>query len=397
MRALQIAGNSSYGGGDYLLIRWCRYLLDQGWDVDVLATDPVVVAELQRIPRLRVITSILIPRDIAPGPQIRAAAQLFALLRRERYAVVHTYTATPGFLGRIIARMAGVPVILHHQAGWAVNEFSSLSERLFFTPLEYIATLASTRTICVSHADAINARRFHCAPQSKLVTICNGIDPSPFAGTKPAMSGGSLRRELGIPETHLVIGNTGRLAAQKDNASLIRAMASLRSLLGPRPFTLLLAGDGPERDALEQLRDALDLRDQVRFLGFRRDIPAILEALDIFVSPSLWEGLSISILEAMAAARPIVTTSILANAELIEHEVTGLLAPPRAPEVLATMIARFANEPELALQCATQARSRVMERYSLDRMLAETLDLQVRLLPPNLRRQVSGSFAKGNL
>jgi glycosyltransferase involved in cell wall biosynthesis len=194
-----------------------------------------------------------------------------------------------------------------------------------------------------------------------------------------------------------VIGNTGRLAAQKDNASLIRAMAALQSLLGARPFTLLLAGDGPERGALERLRDALDLRDRVRFLGFRRDIPAFLEALDIFVSPSLWEGLSISILEAMAAARPIVTTDILANAELIEHEVTGLLAPPRTPEALARMIARFANEPELALQCAIRARSRVMEHYSLERMLAQTLDLQVRLLPPNLRRQVSGSFAKGNL
>lgn len=389
MRALQIAGNSSYGGGDYLLLHWCRHLLSRGWEVDVLATDPVVVSELRRIPRLGVVDHILIPRDIAPGPQLRAARQLLELLRRGRYDVVHTYTATPGFLGRIMARLAGTPVILHHQAGWAVNEFSSLRERVCYTPLEYLATLASTRTICVSHADAVNARRFRCAPRFKLATICNGIDPEPFAHAAPAVSGGDLRRELGIPADHLLIGNTGRLAEQKDNASLVQAMAPLRGMLGGRPFTLLLAGDGPERPALERLRVELGLHAEVRFLGFRRDIPRVLEALDLFVSPSLWEGLSISILEAMAAARAIVTTDILANAELVEHEVTGLLAPTRDPAALAAAIARLANEPGLAERVATAARRRVYERYSLQRMLDETLELQVGLLPPGLRERAS--------
>lgn len=389
MRALQIAGHSSYGGGDYLLLRWCRYLLERGWDVDVLATDPVVVAELRRIPRLRVIDSIMIPREIRPGLQLRAASQLFALLRRERYDVVHTYTATPGFLGRIMARLAGTSVILHHQAGWAVNEFSSLGARLGYTPLEYLATLASSRTICVSHADAINAQRFHCAPRAKLVTICNGIDPAPFATIAPAVSSGNLRRELGIPAKHLLIGNTGRLAEQKDNASLIQAMDALRKLFGTRPFTLILVGDGPERVALERLRGDLGLHNQVRFLGFRRDIPEVLAALDVFVSPSLWEGLSISILEAMAAARPIITTDILANAELIEHEVTGLLVPPRAPEALAAAIARIAIDPALAHSCAEAARRRAYEQYSLERMFAQTLELQIGLLPPELRARAA--------
>lgn len=381
MKALQIAGNSSYGGGDYLLLRWCRYLLARGWQVDVLATDPVVVAELREIPGLGVVDHILIPREIAPGPQLRAAAQLTALLRRERYDVVHTYTATPGFLGRIIARAVGAPVILHHQAGWAVNEFSSLRERLCYTPLEYFATLASTRTICVSHADAANARRFRCAPVAKLVTICNGIDPAPFAASEPARSGPLLRRELGLSDDHLLIGNTGRLAAQKDIASLIRAMPLLPGLLGGRPFALALAGDGPERADLERLRDGLGLGDRVRFLGFRRDIPELLDSFDIFVSPSLWEGLSISILEAMAAARAIVTTAILANAELIDHEHTGLLVPTRDPAAIAAAITRLAASPALARRCAAEARARAAREYSIERMFRETLDLQLRLLP----------------
>jgi glycosyltransferase involved in cell wall biosynthesis len=394
MKALQVVGNSTYGGGDYLLLRWCRYLLARGWRVDVLATDPVVIDELRRIPGLRIIDHILIPRDILPGPQLRAAARLLALLRRERYDVVHTYTATPGFLGRILARAAGVPVVLHHQAGWAVNEFSSLPARLCYTPLEYAATLASTRTICVSHADAENARRFRCAPRSRLVTICNGIDPEPFARLAPAATDAALRASLlglegPLADDHLVIGNTGRLAAQKDNASLIRALVPLRSLLGPRPFTLCLVGDGPERAGLERLRDELGLGDAVRFLGFRRDIPELLGAFDVFASPSLWEGLSISILEAMAAARPIVTTDILANAELIQHERTGLAVPTRRPEAIAAAIARFADDPALARACAEAARRRVHAEYSIERMFRETLELQLSLLPPAQRARAT--------
>ena len=118
----------------------------------------------------------------------------------------------------------------------------------------------------------------------------------------------------------------------------------------------------------------------MRFLGFCREIPAFLAGLDVFVSPSFREGLSISLLEAMAAARPIVTTSILPNAELIEHEVTGLLVPPRDPEQVAEAIARFAREPGLAQRCALAARQRVLDHYTLDRMFQETWDLYIGLL-----------------
>jgi glycosyltransferase involved in cell wall biosynthesis len=157
-------------------------------------------------------------------------------------------------------------------------------------------------------------------------------------------------------------------------------MNPLKTLLNGRSFTLLLVGDGPDRSLLEDLIESLDLTENVRLLGFRRDIPALLDAVDVFVSPSLWEGLSISVLEAMAAAKPIITTSVPSNAELIEHGVTGLLVPPRSPETLAGSIYRFVQEPALAQQCARNARQRVLERYTLDRMLSETWTLYMNLL-----------------
>lgn len=379
-KSLQICGNSSYGGGGYLLVRWCEYLLSRGWQVDVLATHPMVVAELARIPGLKVIESIYIPRDIAPIRDVQAFIQLLLLFHQQSYDVVHTYTATPSFLGRVAARLVGVPVILHHQAGWTITDFSSPLERVLYTPLEYLATLVSTKSICVSHAVAQQARQLHIAPEHKLVTISNGIESQPFIAATKNGAGKTYRHKFGVPSDHLLIGNTGRLAPQKDNDTLIRAMVCLKSLIGNVPFTLLLAGDGPDRQKLEDLVHSLGLGKQVRFLGFRRDIPAFLAGLDVFVSPSFREGLSISLLEAMAAARPIVTTSILPNAELIEHEVTGLLVPPRSPRQVAEAIARFAREPGLAQGCAIAARQRVMEHYTIDRMFQETWNLYTGLL-----------------
>lgn len=380
IKCLQIVGDSKYGGATFLILSWCQFLLDKGCDVTVLSTDEITISRLREIPGVSIINSVFIPRDVIPLQDVKAIGQLFRLLERSRFDVVHTYTAIPGFLGRIAARLARIPVIVHHQAGWPVTEFSSLFERLVYTPLEYLAVLASTRSICVSHAVAQQSRQFRIAPQSKLVTICNGIEPQPFIMATESGVGQALRQELGIPADHLLIGNTGRLAQQKDNETLIRAMVPLKSALKERPFTLLLAGDGPDQQKLQDLVQSLNLSENVRLLGFRTDIPAFLNTLDVFVSPSLWEGLSISLLEAMAAARPIVTTSIPPNAELIEHEVTGLLVPPKSPEQIAQAIVRFVQEPDLAQRCATAARQRVLECYTIDRMFQETWNLYVSLL-----------------
>jgi len=379
LRTLQIVGNSSYGGASYLILEWCKFLVDQGCQVDILATDPYFCSKLSEVAETRIFCNILIPREIEPIEDIKALSELIILLRQERYDVVHTYTATPGFLGRIAARLARVPVVLHHQAGWTVTEFSSFGEKLLYLPLEYLATLASTKSICVSHAVARQAAVLGM-PRHKLVTICNGIAPEPFLAATRNGLGREFRRSLKIPEEYIVIGGTGRLAPQKDNSTLIRSLVALKGFLPSRRFCLVLAGDGPEKQELEDLSRSLGVSEQVRFLGFYKDIPRLLDGVDIFVSTSLWEGLSISLLEAMASAKPIVATNILPNAELIEHEVTGLLVPPKNPEEVAKAIVRFVNDPDLAQRCGIAARQRVLDRYTIERMFQETWDLYLQLL-----------------
>ena len=377
MKTLQIGGNSPYGGGTYLVIRWCEFLISKGWQVDILSTEPSMMNEVKKIKGARIIHDILIPRNIDPASDIKAFSQLCSLIKKEQYDVIHTYTATPGFLGRLSAFLMGTPVILHHQAGWTVTEFSGLKERIVYTPLEYLASLISTKAICVSHATYQQGKKYHMAPLNKMKVICNGIDPQPLLNATQDGSKETMRKTLGFSDDHILIGNTGRLASQKDNKSLIQSIPYVKSMIPGKPFTLLLAGTGPDFHDLENLIKSLDISDHVRLLGFVREIPSFLVAIDIFAGPSLWEGLSISILEAMAAGKPIVTTSILPNAELIENEVTGLVVPPKSPEEIAKAIVHLINDPELSKKCGKNAQERVLESYSIDRMFRETYDLYV--------------------
>src|SRR5262245_4477203 len=372
LRTLQVVGGHPYGGGSYLFQKWCEYLLSKGCRVDVVRTDPYSAARLKEVRGLNVIEAISIPREIVPAQDARAFVQLVRLMRREGYDVVHTYTATPGLLGRLAARVTGVPVILHHQAGWTVSEDSPSLKRVLFTSLEYLGALAGTRSICVSRAIALEGRRLHTAPSSRLATVCNGIDPQPFLSLDGRTARESLLSRLGIAGHALVIGNASRLVADKDNESLVRSLGHLSQLLRDAPTVLLIAGEGPERSRLEALASSLGVADRVRFLGFQSDIPGFLSALDVFVTPTLREGLSISLLEAMAAAKPIVASSIPHNREVIEEGVTGLVVPTSNPLAIARAIARFATDTELARVCAQAARQRVLDQYTLKRTLDAT-------------------------
>lgn len=379
-KILQIMGDSEYGGATYLILLWCQYLLSRGCQVTVLTTNKFTVNKMNAIPGIRIINTILIPRKIKLFQDFKAFFQLFLHLRQQKYDVVHTYTATPSFLGRIVARFVGVPVIIHHQAGWVVTEYSTWMERIFFLPLEYLATMASTASICVSEAVTHQASQYKLAPLHKLVTIYNGINPLPIMDAVHKNLGANVRQELGITNECLLIGSSGRLAAQKDHYTLLRSISIFKTLFPEKPIMLVLAGDGPERAKLEEYAHSLDLSDEMRFLGFYENIPAFLAAVDIFVSCSLREGLSISLLEAMAATRPIIATSIPPNAELIQNEQSGLLVEPKSAEQIAMAIIRFIREPELARRCSVSAREIVIKQYSLDRMFQETWDLYLSLL-----------------
>ena len=141
LRVLQIVGDSKFGGGTYLVLSWCRFLVGKGCDAALLSTDNTTISKAKQIEGIKIIDSILIPRDPSPLQDIKALIALLRLLRKEPFDVVHTHTSAPGFVGRMAAYLARTPLRFHTAHGWPVTEFSGVGPRLIFTPLEYLSLI----------------------------------------------------------------------------------------------------------------------------------------------------------------------------------------------------------------------------------------------------------------
>lgn len=221
-------------------------------------------------------------------------------------------------------------------------------------------------------------------PLSKQRRIYYGIDPTPFedaAAMAPEERAG-LRAELGLEPDDVAFVCVARFAAQKAHDVLLKAMRRVRDA-GHAQVKLLLVGDDPfgdGRQRAEALAKELQLGDAVRFLGIRRDVPKILGATEVFCMASLWEGLGLVFLEAMAAGQPVLATDVSAVPEVVLPGTTGLLVPPSDPEAFAAGILELAGDADLRARYGAAGRDRVREHFGLDRMVEETLALYEEVL-----------------
>jgi glycosyltransferase involved in cell wall biosynthesis len=211
------------------------------------------------------------------------------------------------------------------------------------------------------------AIRLGVTSPERISTVHNGIE----LASAGSVDGRKLRRELGFADSDLLIGAVGRMAPQKGFVYLLRAMP--RVLEAVPAARLLLAGEGPLLDELEDEARQSGAGDRIHFLGFRRDIPELLAAFDVFALPSLWEGLSISLIEALAAGKAIVTTDIDGNREVVEHGETALVAPPADVPAFADALRTLLTDRPLAARLAANARRSAETRFSVERMVEQNL------------------------
>lgn len=243
------------------------------------------------------------------------------------------------------------------------------------------------RTIVLSdHVGRFVAEHGRIAP-ARMTRIYYGLDPTPFeralergARGDPAGESARARAELGLEPDAFVLVCVARFAPQKAHADLLRGFARARELRGARggPLRLVLVGDDPfgdGRQRAEAVARELALGPSVLFCGIRRDVPRILAASDLFVMTSLWEGLGLVFLEAMACRLPVLATRVSAVPEVIEDERTGVLVPPRDVEAIARAIVRLADDPELGAKLGAAGAARVRELFGLERMIDATLDV----------------------
>jgi sugar transferase (PEP-CTERM/EpsH1 system associated) len=287
------------------------------------------------------------------------ALRMARLFRKLRPDIVHTrnWTCIDAIIG---ARLAGVPVVIHGEHGRDAADPEGRNPRR--KQIRRILAPFVTEFVTVSRDLARWLVEEVRVPARKVRTIYNGVDTERYARGDRA----AARHALGIPGDWAVAGTVGRLDPVKDQAGLIRAFAQTRT----EKSALVIAGDGPSRQQLEAVVKELAVGHRVRLLGERSDVPTLLRALDVFVLPSLGEGISNAILEAMATGLPVIATRVGGNGELVSDGMTGRLVEPRCPEALAEALTAYFENPARARAHGAAGRERAVDEFGLERMLA---------------------------
>jgi glycosyltransferase involved in cell wall biosynthesis len=294
--------------------------------------------------------------------------RLRAYLERTRAHVVHTFLLTASLYGRFAAMLARVPVIVGTEVNVYENKRKShaLAERLLMQGTDCVVVSAeSVRDFYV--------RQVHADP-ARVKVIYNAVDWSALGTT---MSGAGLRAQLQIPEDAAVMTIIARLTAQKAHHVLLEAIAATPALASAH---LLVVGDGELRAELVQRAQALGLGARVHFAGPRRDLGNVLAASDLFVMPSLWEGLPLSMVLAMGAGLPVVATRVAGIPEVVKDGVTGLLVDPANVSQLGEALASLVGDPALRARLGAAASDFARPRFGADRYVDAITDLYDSLL-----------------
>ncbi len=312
-----------------------------------------------------------------PGIDAGAHLRLWRLLRQLRPAIVHTRNLA-ALEGQVAATLAGVRHRVHGEHGRDVGDLDGSNRRYrrvrrLLQPLVH-RYIALSRDLERYLLDDVGI------PAHKVAQVYNGVDTARFgvpAGDRDPVPAAGF-----AANNDIVIGTVGRMQAVKDQPTLVRAfirLAETEPLLRPC-LRLVMIGDGPLLAQSRDLLHAAGLEGQAWLPGMRDDVPAMLRAMDVFVLPSIAEGISNTILEAMACARPVLATRVGGNPELVEDGMTGVLVPAADPETMARALARYAADRELRRRHGDAGRRRVETVFGLDLMVRRYSEIYERLL-----------------
>ena len=362
---------SFLGGGQINLLALAENLNPKIFEVSVCTGEsgPLVDAFQSRgIPHF----SVSFSKRFRPGNVI----DLAALMQRHRIDIIHTHGGVAGLYGRLAARKCGIsPVVVHTLHGIHYLHYRNILLKMLYIGQEKFLSRFTDAVVFVSEADLDKGKRWRLAPERKQVVIKNGIDFSVLriqAGKEP--SGLGSVRDYAFP----LVGTVARLHRQKGVAYLLRAAVKIRQAFPA--LEIWIVGEGPLRSRLERLSASLGLETAIRFFGEREDVPQLLSCFDIFVLPSLWEGLPYSLLEAAALGKPVVAADVDGVRELVRHDETGLLVPRRNPDRLAEAVIHLLRSREKAAQLGLNLRADIQDRFTLKRMVSQVQALYLKLL-----------------
>lgn len=316
-----------------------------------------------------------------PGNSWWLPLRLARLLRRLEPDIVHTRNW--GTMDAIVAARLGLlPIVVHGEHGRTMEEVNGDNQRRIWGR-KLLAGWVD-RFVTVSHElrDWLNQKIG--VAEGKITTICNGVDLERFCGGTDKQAS---RNRCGLKKDAFLVGTVGRLDPIKDHAALVKAIAEL----APRypHLQLVIVGAGPCYDELQTLIETLGLKSVVSLLGEQHDVPELLQALDLFVLPSKFEGISNTLLEAMACGLPVVATAAGGNLELVADGNNGLLVPKQNHAALCGALLRYLEDPLLAGKHGCAGRQRAEKHFSLERMISAYDDLYTELVSNQKHRSES--------
>jgi len=307
-------------------------------------------------------------REVSPLNDARSVLRLAELIRATRPHVLHTHTAKAGALARAAALLAAdarPPIVVHTFHGHVLKGYFGPGRTAFFRSVERTLASASDVLVAVSAQVRDELVELGVAPPEKFVVIRLGIPLVERLGGPAA--GLDLRHAYGIPGDAFVVGWVGRMTGVKDTASVVRIVRAAcdRGV----DAVLCLVGDGPDREALEQLAHELGVARRCYFAGYQPEIAAYYGLFDAFVLPSVNEGTPVSVIEALASGTPVVANRVGGVPDVVRDGVDGFLVEPGDVETAAERVATLAGDPSLRARLGESARKRVLGRYSVERLV----------------------------
>jgi glycosyltransferase involved in cell wall biosynthesis len=353
------------GGAGVLTLRGAMALDPERFRVTIVTGSGNHLLDEAAAAGLEVITEPALRTPIDPGSDLRALRALAVLLRRRPFDVAHTHTAKAGVLGRMAARRAAVPRIVHTYHGFPFHEFQSRGRRGAYVAIERRLGRITDVALCVGTGVAVEAVRRRLVAPERIRTI--GVAVADAAGAElPARVPGArdrARRALGIPAGATVVGAVGRLTYQKAPEDFL-AMIDHLGRAGVAGVVGVWVGGGELAEQVARLADAKPAG-RIVLAGERQDVPELLPAFDVFMLPSRYEGLPTAIVEAMMAGVPVVATAVNAVGDVVVPGETGLLVPPQRPDLAADAVRYLLDQPAVAARMAVTARARLGERFGL--------------------------------
>jgi glycosyltransferase involved in cell wall biosynthesis/ribosomal protein S18 acetylase RimI-like enzyme len=363
----------------FLLLAQLRALRNAGFDVTAISATGPWVGDLEA-EGIRHVAWPSATRAWDPRADARAFGELVGLLMRGRYDLVHTHNPKPGVMGRLAARIVGIPCVVNTVHGLYATPDDGLRRKAPVLAAEWLAARCSDLELYQSAEDLAWARRLGIVRRGRSAHLGNGLDLSTFEPSLAAEERvAKTRRDLGIAEDELVVGTVGRIVAEKGYRELFEAARAVRRRFPNARFLVVGDPDVDKWDALseEELRRASD---DVLFAGWREDVPELMALMDVFVLPSWREGVPRSAIEAAASGTPLVLTDIRGCREVARDGVEGFLVPPRRPDLLANAIGKLLGDPGLRARMGEAARARAEERFDERRVAATVVGATRRLL-----------------